>query len=158
MIELPFSDLGYTQNYFGLDQNLIKAIITVESGGNKFAMRYEPNYKWLFFPRETASRRGTDYATEECLQKFSYGPMQIIGAVARQYGFEGDFAELCSWDLGMFYGCKHLKRLSERFANEADLIASYNAGTPRKTDGGMYENQLYLDKVYAVLNELRKLK
>lgn len=156
-MELPFSDLGYTQNYFGLDQNLIKAIIQVESGGNKFAMRYEPNYKWTFFPRETASKRGTDYTTEECLQKFSYGPMQIIGAVARQYGFEGDFAELCSWDLGMFYGCKHLKQYMIRYGNEEDAVSAYNQGSNRKTEGGLFCNSGYVDKVFIELRKLRKI-
>lgn len=157
-MSLPFSDLGFTQNYFGLDQDLIAAIIQVESGGNKFAMRYEPNYKWTYYTRECASRYGIDLATEEMMQKCSFGPMQVMGAVAREFGFTGYMTELCSNDLGIYYGCKHLKRLSERFANEADLIASYNAGSPRKTSGGFYENQQYLDKVYSVLNEIRKLK
>jgi soluble lytic murein transglycosylase-like protein len=76
----------------------------------------------------------------------------------REYGFRGSFNDaLGDFRISLSYGAKHLKNYLKRYPNESDVIASYNAGSPRKTKGGMYENQTYVDKVYKELLALRKL-
>ena len=85
-----------------------------------------------------------------------WGPRCI--AVAREHGFKGWLTELCQDAIGIEYGCKHLSTFHRKYEEESDMIAAYNAGSARKTKGGMYVNQAYVNKVHQVLERLRKLK
>jgi len=141
-----------------IDEKLLLAICKVESSLDPYAVRYEPAYKWLVSPREWASQMRLSVATEETLQKTSYGLAQIMGAVMREYGFLGKLqACLLNPAIPLAYSAKHLRRYLERYGIEVEAIAAYNAGSPRKTKGGMFENQLYVDKVSAELRKLRAL-
>ncbi|OCL26320.1 hypothetical protein U472_09940 [Orenia metallireducens] len=134
----------------GIPTKLIAAIIKIESNGNTYATRYEPNYRWLYKVEEFANHSMASFDTEENGQKTSWGLMQVMGAVARERGFKGDFfTELCDPLLGIEYGCKHLKHYYNRYGNWEDAVASYNAGSPRKDDNGAYVNQAYVDKVFG---------
>lgn len=147
---------------------LVEAIITVESGGRPYCWRYESHYRYLWDVRQgkpfralTMTERGSDAppadffglpgthaATEWIGQQASWGCTQIMGAVAREYGYKRDFTELCLPENGILYGCYHLKTLARRFgADWRDVAAAYNAGSPRLTPKGEYENQVYVDKV-----------
>lgn len=148
---------------------LIAAITQVESSGDVFAARFEPNYQYLmdvvsgkptrcfsaYRPNGFPGVRGVTSAhTEFVQQRTSWGPMQVMGAVAREYGYMGSFAALCG-PLGVHYGALHLMRLKARLVaksafRESDLIAAYNAGSARMA-GGEYVNQVYVDKVNAAL-------
>lgn len=161
---------------YDLDVSVVKAIIQTESNGDVYAWRYEPPYRYLWNVKwNTAFRKLTEQeiredrppsdfhsnigsrATEWVGQQASWGRMQIMGAVAREYGYARHFPELCSV-LGIEYGCMHLARLKKRFFDKYGLqgvIAAYNAGTPRKTDSG-WENQAYVDKVLAHMNDINK--
>lgn len=144
----------------GIDPELVQAIATVESSWSPLAIKFEPVYRYLFFPREWASNHHIDLNTETALQSFSYGLLQIMGANCREYGFKGPLQKLFlpeSIELVLNYGCIHLKKLMVRCQTESDVISSYNQGSPRKTPGGLYENQKYVDKVYKELLVLRKL-
>lgn len=149
---------------------LISAITQVECGGDIFAARVENGYSYLWDVRMDKPRRcegiyrpndflgianTTSHQTEFIQQRTSWGPMQVMGAVAREYGFKGSFAALCG-ELGMKYGALHLMRLKKRLIKkgldrEDDLIAAYNAGWARRGEDGAYLNQRYVDKVNAVL-------
>lgn len=143
---------------FDFDPELIRALVLKESAGETFSFRHEPNYKYLWFYREFADRVGRSVTSEKFGQMCSWGPMQVMGAVAREYGFAGWFPELSIAELGVHYGCMHLKKLRDRFGpNEMDLISAYNQGSPRKTPGGLYENQTYVDAVWKLLQEARRL-
>lgn len=131
----------------GLPRELVHAICTVESSMNPWAIRYEPSYRWLYGNHETM----TD--TERTGQKMSWGLMQVMGAVAREYGFTGWFPSLCDPSIGLKYGCKHLAKFYARHKNWPDTIASYNAGSPRRTDDGRYVNQSYVDMVLRIWDE-----
>ena len=140
----------------GLDLNLVKAIITVESSWDPKVSRYEPHWKYLYFVREFAEKNQITVETETVLQSMSIGLMQIMGGVARELGFEGNLSELFKPETNLFYGCKKLKQVVKKYSEELDVISSYNQGSPRMTDGKMYKNFQYVDKVSAVLRELRE--
>lgn len=136
---------------------LVAAIVEVESSGQCYALRAEERYPWLFDiakgPIRSAAPdvaltpiKGETSATERWGQRISWGPMQIMGATARELGFRGWFAELCG-PRGIEYGCRYLARLYDRYGNWHDAIAAYNAGSARKLPDGTYPNQRYVDKV-----------
>lgn len=139
-----------------VDADLVLATICTESGGASWKTRYEPGWTYLYFDREHAERLGITAATETVMQKMSWGLMQIMGSVARELGFNGDLPSLCEVDTNLAHGCRKLKQLMQRYAEETDWISAYNAGSPRKTDGQMYVNQRYVDRVSWFLRELRK--
>jgi len=153
---------------FDLPKELLQAIAQVESGGNLFAVRYEHRYRWLWDMRRNQPYRlpsggfvcPLDFPydasmgsrqTEFICQRTSWGPMQIMGAVAREYGFRGFLPQLCG-PLGVHFGAEHLARLRHRFIDKHGwdgVIAAYNAGSPRKGKNGIYLNQGYVSKVHS---------
>lgn len=155
---------------YKLPEQLVQAIVAVESGADRFAMRTEPRYTWLW---DVARRRpyqvtvarasertpaadfsapaGISLHTEWIGQQTSWGLMQVMGAVAREHGFAGHFPGLCDPLEGLHYGCRYLARLRDRFLAEhgwRGVVAAYNAGAPRR-DGAGFVNQRYVDKVTA---------
>jgi soluble lytic murein transglycosylase-like protein len=134
-----------------IDADLIGAIVQVESAGNEKAMRYEKHWRYLVHPEKFAKLNNVSRETEEELQKFSYGLMQVMGSVAREHGMRGPLVNLLDPDLGLQYGCVHLKSFMQRYAKLSDAVSSYNQGSPRKTEDGIkYLNQAYVDKVKAL--------
>lgn len=126
---------------YQLPWEAVFAFCMAESSGNEWAMRHEPHYKWLFGQNQSP--------TERIGQMTSWGLMQVMGAVAREYGFIGHFPKLCKPEIGIEYGMKHLQKLYNRHQNWPDTIASYNAGHPVRIDD-KYRNQAYVDKVLSV--------
>jgi soluble lytic murein transglycosylase-like protein len=156
---------------FGIPEPLLRAMALVESGGDLYATRFEPGYRYLWDllaeaplrlkPDERYPSAGfhvptghpTNAATEWTHQKTSWGPLQIMGAVAREYGFSGRFPQLCG-ELGVYYGAWHLANLKKRHLNQhgwAGVVAAYNAGSPRFTLDDVFVNQSYINKVAAHL-------
>jgi soluble lytic murein transglycosylase-like protein len=151
-----------TADEMGLDADLACAIAITESAANPLATRFEPEYRWFFEPAHFAHRLGITEATERTQQATSWGSMQIMGAVARELGFNEPLVKLAEPETGALYGCKKLKSLSDRYENEQAVIAAFNAGSPRKVAppksfGGnaTYVNQSYVDKVLKQLKLFR---
>ena len=141
---------------FGINQTIVKAIVQVESGGDIYAVRYEPDWKWFFRVSYWASKLRITDKTERLLQMCSFGPMQVIGANARENGHTGSLIELCSWEIGLLYGCKYLKKQLVRYLDYQDAIAAYNAGSVRLNLDGTYKNQDYVDKVMKAYASIKK--
>ncbi len=142
-----------------IDTDLVYSIISVESGWNPFVSRYEPHTdKYVYNAYSFADKCGITMQTEELAQKHSYGLGQLMGFVARDLGHKTLLSELFIPEVNLRYMMKFLKHKLEKYGDEASAIAAYNAGSPRKTDGGMFFNQKYVDKVYYFLNSFRKLK
>lgn len=133
-----------------LPWELVYAICQVESRLNPTATRHEPHYRWLVGDNESMS------PTERHDQMTSWGLMQVMGAVARELGHTGPLSDLLDPPTGLFYGCLHLRRFRAKYDIWPDVIASYNAGSPRRVAGqiGPYVNQSYVDKVLAAWNNL----
>lgn len=138
--------------------DLVLAIITHESKGDQWASRFEPMWpeRWMWYPREMAEKANISLDTERTLQKTSFGLMQVMGAVAREFGHKGNLMMLIQPEISITYGCKKLHWLMERYHGETDVISAYNQGKPMKTPGGLYGNQkTYVDPVCAYLREIR---
>lgn len=130
-----------------IDAKLIAAIIIVESGGNQFAQQYQPNFHY-FYNLETSARiAGHTYLTERVGQATSHGLMQIMGATARNLGFEGPFGRLYDPEINLRLGSNYINQLQKKYESEADVISAYNMGTPRKDQTGLYLNQYYVDRI-----------
>jgi soluble lytic murein transglycosylase-like protein len=134
-----------------IDPNLIAAIVETESAGNPFAMRYEKHWRYILRPVDFAMKLNITPETERTLQMFSYGLMQIMGSVAREYGMQGELPKLLDPDLGIQYGTIHLRGFISRYKSIPDAVSSYNQGSPVKNKNGVgYKNQAYVDKVMSL--------
>lgn len=140
-----------------LDPDLLTAIVIVESSGNPFSMRFEPKWRYYFHVREFAERLRYPVQSETVAQAMSWGLGQVMGSVAREYGFGGFLSQLSVPAIGLEYSCLHLRKFLARYGEETPAVAAYNAGSARRLASGMYENQRYVDKVHRELVELRKL-
>ena len=133
-----------------LPWELVYAICQVESSLNPTATRYEPHFRWLVGDNEAMS------PSERHDQMTSWGLMQVMGSVARELGHTGPLTDLLHPPTGLFYGCLHLRRFRAKYDLWPDVIAAYNAGSPRRVAGqiGPYVNQSYVDKVLRAWNNL----
>lgn len=155
----------------GFDVSLVLAIIAQESSGRPGAWNPEPSYRWFWdvdegkpYQRVTDAQvknkipppgfprpNGVDGDAEWWGQQASWGLMQVMGAVARERGFDGtDLPDLTVPWIGVRYGVAQLVYLRKRFGAGDDLLATYNGGP-----GAKGKNR---DYVAAVLNKLEKLE
>lgn len=141
----------------GVDPDLACAIAKVESSYNPWAIRFEPKWSYPYDVAACALKTGVTAETEGTLQACSWGLMQIMGAVAREMGFDETMPALCDPDRAVLYGCLHLKRFLTRYAgDEPSAIAAYNAGSARKGPDGRFVNQDYVDRVTRELATIRR--
>ena len=155
-LNLPWDLINQYSESFDLDPHIVASIAQVESAGNGFAMRYEPGYRWLYEVKQCAklmrdtvfSRTAYTDQTEEQLQKFSWGLLQIMGAVAREHGLDEPMPVLLDIDANLFYGCRYLYHLKTRYkGNMVKAIAAYNAGSARYDNSGKLVNFDYVHRV-----------
>lgn len=148
---------------------LVSAICLVESSGDQWAWNPEPRYRYLVDAltlrpfRRLTKAEGTsekppadfsalpglseDVDAEWWGQQASWGPMQVMGALARELGFDGHFPQLCDPYVGMAFGIAQLRQLRKRYNTWDSVIAAYNAGSARFAENGQFVNQGYVDKV-----------
>jgi soluble lytic murein transglycosylase-like protein len=111
-----------------LDEALVCAICEQESSWNPWAMRYEPS----FFARYVAPlyTQKKIAVTEAYARGFSWGLMQVMGQVARENGFEGQFlSELCEPAIGLEIGCKvFFAKLGRQGGDTTKALQSWNGG------------------------------
>jgi soluble lytic murein transglycosylase-like protein len=131
----------------GVPENLIYSVIMTESGGDPYAIRYEHHFNYLLSTDLFAKSNQITESTEAILQKCSLGLMQVMGAVARELGFKQSLLMLTSPNIGVNLGAKKLKTLIQKYNSTDDVLAAYNAGSPRRLEGGLYVNQAYVNKV-----------
>lgn len=154
VLRLPWSIIEDVADAENVPKNLLAAIVQTESSNNKWAVRFEPHYKWLFKTKENAQANGITETTEKIFQMTSFGLCQIMGAVLRELGLKGPIFQAFDEKTNLEYAAKLLKRLAGRFKERDDIIAAYNAGSPVKTLNGLYKNQQYVDKVNLYLSAI----
>lgn len=140
----------------GVDANLALAIASQESGFDPHAIRYEESWSYLMTPHLFAAALGITETTESALQRMSWNCLQVMGAVCRELGYNGNLLMLTDPEQGIYYGCLKLKQLKTKYSDEQNVIAAYNAGSPGKVNG-RYKNQNYVSAVLKNLNHLRQL-
>ena len=146
---LPSNEIEKISKKQGLPPALVSAIVMKESSGNPFASRFEPHFRWVWEVETCAKRLPCSHETEMMGLKTSYGLMQIMGSVAREWGFTGWFGELYGIEKNLQYGCKHLKQYLGQYPKVEDAVSAYNQGSPRRGTDGKYCNQTYVDAVMA---------
>jgi soluble lytic murein transglycosylase-like protein len=114
-----------------LDPALVCALIEQESGWNPWAMRYEP----AFFSKYVASLYTNNKitVTEAYARGFSWGLMQVMGQVAREFGFDALFlSALCEPEQGLAVGCRVLRKKLDAMAGDSTraLLAWNGGGNP----------------------------
>lgn len=143
----------------GLDPLLIESIVEVESGFDVNACRYEQHTnKYVLNADEFASKSKISRATELQLQKFSFGLMQIMGFKLREMGHQTSLLECLNQDVNLLYGCKFFRSLLQKYGDESQAIASYNAGSPRYLADGQFINSAYVNKINAIVKKKREGK
>ena len=155
-----------------LEIGLVRAVVHVESSGNPWAWNAEPRYRYVWDVRRWAPFRklrpgeaelstpppdffalAGDPDQEWWGQRASWGPMQVMGAVARERGFRGPYlTELCDPVIGLDYGCRVLSGLLRWASGDtAAALAAYNGGPVGNAPGGPLRNQAYAGKVLALV-------
>lgn len=152
---------------FKLDPDLVAAQVHVESGGDPWAWNPEPAYRYFWDVKKRAPFRAVttleilsetppmdfpcllgDNDQEWWAQQASWGLLQLIGAVAREHGFRGNYlSELCDPVLNLTLGCKHLSELLDwAKGNTTQALAAYNGGK-RGNEAAPFHNQVYASRV-----------
>ena len=164
---LPVNLIAKEADKAGLDKALVCAIIIKETSGAEFSARFEGsrydvearediirvNWRYTYLIDHFAKLNMTTKMTEYVLQSTSWGPMQLMGSVARELGYSKPLPLLGAASMGIHWGCRKLKSLTDRYSNIEDAISSYNQGNPRKS-GGRYKNQPYVDGVLGYMDEV----
>lgn len=141
---------------YQIPEHLILGIIRQESGGRAKALRFEPKYKYLCNTPVFAKLMSWTPATEESLQKFSWGLMQIMLATARDLGFDKHPTVLLQPDQNVGWSCLYLSRLFAKYKSWSDTISAYNYGhVAKELLTNRYKNQKYVDGVYRFAEEYR---
>lgn len=131
-VPVQFLDLAHKHAAAqSLDPALVCAVIEQESSWNPFAMRYEP----AFFAKYVAPLYTNNKvsASEAYARGFSWGLMQVMGQVAREFGFDAPFlSALCDPEQGIRVGCKVLRRKFDSVAGDTTraLLAWNGGGNP----------------------------
>ena len=136
---------------YDIYHKLVGAIITVESNWEPLALRFEKDFNYLTIPQKYAKKNKTSLDTEIALQRFSYGLCQIMGGTARWLGYEGALLDLLDVETNLRWALKHLANLEKTYEESSDVIAAYNAGSPRRKSSGEYVNQTYVNRVMSLI-------
>lgn len=125
----------------GLDPALVCAICHHESANwNTWASRYEPAFyeRYVLPIADLKTFGGTcSKATERTLRATSFGLMQIMGQVARERGFTGEYlTELCDPINGIEQGCRELARRMKNAGGDVrkGLLGYNGGGNPKYPD------------------------
>ena len=137
----------------GIEPEWVAAFVQAESSGNTHAVRFEPGWKYFHNIGMHAKRLKITDDSEKAQQQFSWGLLQVMGSVAREWGYPDMLHTLSDPKRGLEFGCRHLAAMRRRYPTGRDWIAAYNAGSPRKGPSGSYANEGYVKKVVGFWND-----
>ena len=119
----------------GLRPHLLAGLVATESGGDAWAVRAEPGYRWLVGddPGEPDTRPPlSTQATEWATQRISWGLCQVMGATAREMGFRGWLSRLVEPEINLEIGAKYLALCIKRAQGVIEMgLSRYNGGGDR---------------------------
>jgi soluble lytic murein transglycosylase-like protein len=111
---------------YGLERELVCAVIEQESGWNPWAIRFEPGFLREYIKPVDPSHPSTREITCSC----SFGLCQVMGEVAVELGWRGSFlTELCDPDTGVDFGCRKLQQCFNAHGRDVtSSLLAYNGG------------------------------
>jgi soluble lytic murein transglycosylase-like protein len=119
----------------GINPQLLAALIHQESSGNPYAVRYEPAFLKRYLESKTKKTIGghvpsqCSWQTEVQMRATSFGLMQIMGQVARERGFQGEFlTELCDPAVNLKWGSEFLQTLLHKHDTTEKALLRWNGG------------------------------
>lgn len=127
---------------------LALGIIEIESGGDRYAAKINPTYPYTMMQAKRPA--GCSVDVERLFQKTAWGLMQVMGATARELGFDGWLSELVVPETNVRLGIEFLgRKMSQYFERDGieGVVAAYNGGAPRRRPDGKFVNQTYVDRV-----------
>jgi soluble lytic murein transglycosylase-like protein len=109
---------------YDLDPNLVEAVVIAESSGCTDAFRFEP----AFFTRYLQAK--PEYANQNPRRvSSSYGLCQVMYTTAQEHGYSGLPEGLFVPDVGLRYGCLHLRKVFAWAGGDTrKALAAYNGG------------------------------
>jgi soluble lytic murein transglycosylase-like protein len=129
----PF--IQHSSSQTGISVELLAAVIHQESGGNPFAVRYEPAFLKRYLEDKTKKTIGghvptrCSWQTEVQMRSTSFGLMQLMGQVARERGFQGEFlTELCDPAVNLKWGSELLQTLLHKHDTTEKALLRWNGG------------------------------
>lgn len=145
------AEIEVVASRYGLDPNLVEAIVRVESSGLTHAYRYEPAFYQTYLANNPEYDGGNPRRVSA-----SYGLMQVMYPVARELGLSGEPENLFVPLVGLEFGCKKLHQLLKWSKGNVDqALAAYNGGK-RGNERYPYRNSLYITKVTTALAIVQK--
>ena len=127
---------------------LVLGIIEAESGGDPHATKINSTYPYTMMQAKRPA--GCSVDMERIFQKTAWGLMQVMGATARELGFDGWLSELVNPETNVRLGIEFLgRKMSQYFERDGieGVVAAYNGGAPRRRPDGKFVNQSYVDRV-----------
>jgi soluble lytic murein transglycosylase-like protein len=118
----------------GLDPALVCSVCHHESNDWKtWASRYEPGFYAKYVENNVDVKTfgpTCSIGTERVLRATSFGLMQVMGQVARERGFKGEYlTELCLPEIGIENGCLELaRRLKNAGGDVRKGLLGFNGG------------------------------
>ena len=119
----------------GINPQLLAALIHQESGGAVYAVRYEPAFLRRYLADKTKKTIGghiptsCSCQTEVQMRATSFGLVQIMGQVAMERCFRGEFlTELCDPATNLRIGTEFLQTLLHRHDTTEKALLRWNGG------------------------------
>lgn len=146
------AEIEVAASRYGLDPDVVEAIVRVESSGLTHAFRHEP----LFYEHYLKDDPEYDGALPIRVSS-SYGLMQVMYPVAKERGFTNSPEYLFVPNIGLDYGCKQLAYLLGRTKGDLErAIVAYNGGIGNaRTKPFKPEHAIYLAKVKRALDNIK---
>lgn len=158
-------EIEHIASLYGVEADLIEAVVWTESGGNPWAWNPEPPYRYLWdvragapFRALTDAERASETPPEDFpaiagdrdqewwAQQASWGLMQVMGGVARELNFRDPYLPaLCDVPRNLAVGTRHMKNLLLWAKGDRwQAVGAFNAGR-----GGWKRAGVYVAKVQA---------
>lgn len=150
--------VGAASKSVGIDPEVLASIIYCESGGDKWAFRYEPDFYDKYISKATRDTLSghvpeelPNLETEKRARAISYGLCQILGETARSrlHITHDNLSELFDSELNVTLGAVFLAHLLEEYSWIADEKQRYVA-VVRRYNGRGVRAQEYEQKVSKV--------
>lgn len=125
MAATPYrGSIEFAAKKYGLDPDLVEAVVIQESSGRADAFRFEPGFY------EQYLKGKAEYAGQIRRRiSSSYGLMQVMFTTAQQYGYPYEPEMLFLPGTNLDYGCRHLAALFDWAKGDGvKALAAYNGG------------------------------